>query len=315
MWGSTTDNFTARFRPRLARRRTSFSAKSYAAFRPSYPPILFRTVLGFHQLPTPAGTLLDLGCGHGLIARDLSPHSKSVTAIDPSAGMVAQAKKMTEDPKITFRQGAAEDLKFVPDASVDLAVVGQAAHWFDYSKVWPNLARVVKPGGTMAFWGYKDNVLLDYEEATKIMEHFVYGFGEVAPGMEGMGKYWEQPGRNILRDLLRSVVPPENDWKDVERLEHEPGQRNQEEKVAWLTKKMKLGEVEAYTRTFSCYNGWRDAYPEKKSRAAGGEGDIVDVMWDHMVDAVPEWKAMGEKWKDADVVSDWGTYILMARRR
>ncbi|KAK6082691.1 methyltransferase domain-containing protein [Seiridium cupressi] len=315
MWGSTTDNFTARFQPRLARRRTSFSAKSYAAFRPSYPPILFRTVLGYHQLPIPAGTLLDLGCGHGLIARDLSPHFKSVTAIDPSAGMMAQAKKMTEDPKITFRQGAAEDLKFVPDASVDLAVVGQAAHWFDYGRVWPNLARVVKPGGTMAFWGYKDNILLDYEEATKIMEHFVYGFGEVAPGMEGMGKYWEQPGRNILRDLLRSVVPPENDWKDVERLEHEPGQRNQQEKVAWLTKKMKLGEVEAYTRTFSCYSGWKDAYPEKKSRVEGGEGDIVDVMWDHMIDAVLEWKAMGDKWKDADVVSDWGTYILTARRR
>lgn len=229
--------------------------------------------------------------------------------------MIAQAKQTTSDSKIVFRQGSAEDLEFISDASMDMAVAGQAAHWFDYSKVWPNLARVVRSGGTMAFWGYKDNVLLNHEKATETMEHFVYGFGEVAPGVEGMGQYWEQPGRNILRDLLRSVVPPESDWKDVERLEHEPGEKGQEEKVAWQTKNMRLGEIEAYTRTFSCYNGWKRAYPDSKSRAEGGKGDVVDVMWDHMLDAVPEWKALGENWKDAEVVSDWGTYILMARRR
>ncbi|ETS82544.1 hypothetical protein PFICI_04420 [Pestalotiopsis fici W106-1] len=300
---------------RLLRNRTSFSAKSYAAFRPSYPPVLYKTLLAYHKLPTPSGKLLDLGCGHGLISRELSPHFKSTLAIDPSAGMVNQAKDMTKDPKIEFKHGSAEDLDFVPDSSLDMAVAGQAAHWFDYTKVWPNLARVVKSGGTMAFWGYKDNILLGYEEATTIMEHFVYGFGEVAPGVEGMGKYWEQPGRNILRNLLRSVTPPESDWEGVERLEHEPGQKGQEERIAWQTKKMKLGEVEAYTRTFSCFTGWKEAYPESRSRAEGGEGDVVDIMWDHMIDAVPEWKAMGDKWKEADVVSDWGTYILMARRR
>lgn len=229
--------------------------------------------------------------------------------------MIAQAKKMTADSKIVFRQGAAEDLAFVPDTSLDMAVAGQAAHWFDYGKVWPNLARVVKPGGTVAFWGYKDNVLLGCEKATEIMEHFTYGFGEVAPGFEGMGNHWEQPGRNILRDLLRSVVPPEKDWVDVERLEHEPGEMGHDEKTGWQKKTMKLGEVEAYTRTFSCYSSWRHAYPDLKSRAEGGDGDIVDIMWDHMIEAVPEWKAMGDKWRDAEVVSDWGTYLLMARRR
>lgn len=78
---------------------------------------------------------------------------------------------------------------------------------------------------------------------------------------------------------------------------------------------MKLGAVEGYTRTFSCYSAWKDAHPDVKSRAEGGKGDIVDVMWDHMVDAVPEWKAMGANWREADVESDWGTYILTARRK
>lgn len=299
------------------RRRSSFSAKSYAAFRPSYPPALYRTILGYHQLPTPAGAALDLGCGHGLVARELSPHFAAVTALDPSANMIAQAQRMTPDgARIAFRQGSAEDLGFVADGAVDMAVAGQAAHWFDYGRVWPNLARVVKSGGTLALFGYKDNVLLGFEPATAVMERFVYAAGEVAPGVEGMGPYWEQPGRNILRDLLRSVVPPAADWADVRRLLHEPGAAAPgEEAAAWQRKTMKLGEVEAYTRTFSCYHGWVEAHPDAKSRADGGPGDVVDVMWDHMRDAVPAWKAAGAQWREIEVVSDWGTYILMARRR
>ncbi|KAI5920603.1 S-adenosyl-L-methionine-dependent methyltransferase [Camillea tinctor] len=304
--------------------RSTFSASTYAAFRPTYPPSLFRTVLSFHQLPIatppyppPQGTaLLDIGCGHGLIARDLSPYFASVVAIDPSPGMIAEARRRTDLPAVSLFQGGVDDISvLMHSASVDMAVAGQAAHWFDYRRAWRKLASVVKPGGTLAFWGYKDNVLIGKEQATAIMERFVYGQGEVAPGWQGMGPYWEQPGRNILRNLLREVRPPESEWKDVTRLEHEPGRMNDPEETYWLRKTMKLGEVEGYTRTFSCFSGWKDAHPEKKSRAEGGDGDIVDVMWGHMVEAVPEWKALGERWREAEVVSDWGTYILMARRR
>ncbi|RYO98061.1 hypothetical protein DL765_010954 [Monosporascus sp. GIB2] len=312
--------------------RPTFSAKAYAAFRPSYPASLYRRVLSFHQqqqqppAPRPRQTmLLDLGCGHGLISRALCPHFDAVLALDPSAGMVAQAREITAadesisgagKEKIAFRAGRAEDLAdFVPgEASIDMAVAGQAAHWFDYGRVWPSLAQAVRPGGTLAFWGYKDNVLLGAEPATEIMERFGYGFGEVAPGIEGMGRFWEQPGRNILRDLLRSVVPPEEHWTDVRRLLHEPGE-SEDAETCWLRRTMRLGEVEQYTRTFSCFTGWREAYPDARSREEGGEGDIIDVMWDRMVDAVPEWKAMGDMWRDIEVVNDWGTYILMARRR
>lgn len=86
---------------------------------------------------------MDLGCGHGLIARELSPKFANVTAIDPSAGMVKQATQTTKESNVSFRQGGAEDLSFLPDKSVDLVVAGQSAHWFDYKKAWPELSRVV----------------------------------------------------------------------------------------------------------------------------------------------------------------------------
>jgi hypothetical protein len=52
-----------------------------------------------------------------------------------------------------------------------------------------------------------------------------------------------------------------------------------------------------------------------KSREDGGEGDIVDEMFDKMLEAEPEWRAMGERWRDFEVESEWGSVILLARRK
>ena len=30
--------------------------------------------------------------------------------------------------------------------------VAQAAHWFDYKKMWPETARILRKGGTVVFW-------------------------------------------------------------------------------------------------------------------------------------------------------------------
>ncbi|KAH7017263.1 S-adenosyl-L-methionine-dependent methyltransferase [Ilyonectria destructans] len=297
--------------------RATFSAAGYAAARPTYPASLFKTILGYCNSNTSNGTLLDLGCGHGVATRELAPHFGRAIAIDPSAGMIAQAAQTTKDPKISFRQGNSEDLSFIPDKSLDLAVAAQSAHWFDYAKVWPELSRVVKPGGAIAFWGYKDNIIIGHSRANKIFDRFCYGDGEVVKGIEGMNQYWERPGRDILRDLLREVKPPESDWQDVKRVMYDVDKDTFDvagPQTAWMRKNLNLGQFEAYARTFSSYQGWMDAHPEKKSRAQGGEGDIVDLMFDQILKVEPEWRALGDQWRDAEVETVWGTYILMARR-
>ncbi|KAL2162485.1 hypothetical protein VTH06DRAFT_7399 [Thermothelomyces fergusii] len=314
--------------------RATFSSAGYAAFRPSYSPVLFDRVLAFHhhhhhhheriQGQDPSGTLLDLGCGHGVVARALAPHFASVIGVDPSAGMVEQARRLTASKgggRIAFRQGRAEDLSFLADGSVDVAAAGQAAHWFDYARAWPELARVVRRGGTLAFWGYKDHVVVGHPAAAPVYERFVYGEAAPAPGWESMARFWEMPGRGILRDSFAAIVPPRADWHSVVRIAWDPDPTRADpvagapEGAAWLRKRLTLGQLQGYLRTFSAFHAWQEAHPDKRSRTEGGAGDIVDLMFDEMVAAVPEWQARGDDWKEIEVEVVWGTVLLMAKRR
>jgi ubiquinone/menaquinone biosynthesis C-methylase UbiE len=132
--------------------------------------------------------------------------------------MIKQAISSTPSekyPNIEFREASAEDLSFIPDGSLDIVVAGQAAHWFDYSKVWPELSRKLRRGGTVAFWGYKDNVFVEHPKATRILDEYCYG-------PNTMGPFWEQPGRNILRDKYKDIVPLEEDFESVERITVRP---------------------------------------------------------------------------------------------
>jgi hypothetical protein len=290
--------------------KAGFNAVSYATFRPSYPAQLFKTVLSYHQ--GVSNTLLDLGAGHGLISRELSPSFKHVMCTDPSESMVKQAKASTPSSfsNISFHLGSAENLSFVDDGTVDMVVAGQAAHWFDYSKAWPQLALKVRPGGTLAFWGYKDNIFVDYPKATKVLDEYCYGD-------DTLGSYWEQPGRNILRDKLTDIIPPENDWSDVIRHEYEPGTRGKGSGVGELLmqKTLNLGEMEGYVRTFSAFHNWVADHPDKKARKDGGDGDIVDEMFDRMLEVEPEWAANGDNWRDFELENEWGSAILLARKK
>lgn len=280
------------------------------AFRPTYPSKVFTTVLAYHQ--GPRNFAVDLGCGHGTISRTLSPSFTRVIGTDPSSRMIAQATSTTTEPNISFHAGYAQDLDFIPDGTVDLVCAGQAAHWFDYAKVWPVLAAKLRSGGTLAFWGYKDNYFADYPAATKVLDHYCY-----APGVDLMGEFWEQPGRNILREKLRDIQPPADTWRDVTRIEYEPGTKGTGSGVGevLMSKRMKLGEMEGYVRTFSAFTNWSEAHPERKARADGGVGDVVDEMFEKMLEVEPEWKKEGENWRDKTVENEWGSVILLARKK
>ncbi|KAJ8182501.1 hypothetical protein LV161_006529, partial [Aspergillus fumigatus] len=234
-------------------------------------------------------------------ARELSPHFQRVLASDPSAGMIHEARQLsTGFPNMTFYQARAEECPFAADAQVDLVTAAQSAHWFDYAKLWPEMRRIVRSGGTLAFWGYKDHVLVSDPRATSIINEYAYGQD---PWL--LGSYWQQPGRSIVQQKLRAVQPPVEDWEDVSRDEYEPGV---EGGTRFMHARMTLGSMEEYVRTWSSFHAWQRKWPDRIRRAPGNtdqRGDVIDEMMDKIRETEPSFQR--DDWKDVEVDVEWGT--------
>jgi len=56
------------------------------------------------------GTLLDLGCSYGKIAKALSPYFKRIVAVDGSQALINQAKKENSAPNIFYQVSLVENL-------------------------------------------------------------------------------------------------------------------------------------------------------------------------------------------------------------
>ncbi|MDO5657008.1 MAG: class I SAM-dependent methyltransferase [Paracoccus sp. (in: a-proteobacteria)] len=90
---------------------------------------------------------LDLGCGEGRFCRIMSAMGLRVTGIDPTAALLAQARKL--DPSGDYREGRAEALD-LPENSFDLVV--SYLTLIDIDDAHAALAetrRVLRPGGSL----------------------------------------------------------------------------------------------------------------------------------------------------------------------
>ncbi len=120
---------------------------AYARFRPEYPPQLatfLASVTPDHRLA------VDVGCGNGQLTQLLAPHFRAVVGLDPSANQLANA---TFHERIDYQCAPAEQLPLA-DHSATLMTAAQAAHWFDLRAFYPEVRRVVAPGGVLALISY-----------------------------------------------------------------------------------------------------------------------------------------------------------------
>ncbi|GAA1839542.1 class I SAM-dependent methyltransferase [Pseudonocardia ailaonensis] len=139
-----------------ATRARSFGAVAddYAAHRPGYP----EEAVAWALAPAPGRPrVLDLAAGTGKLTASLLDRADvgEVVAVEPDPGMLARLR--ADLPGVDAREGTAEQIP-LPDASVDAVLVGQAIHWFDEERAYPEIARVLRPGGVFAgFWNADDS--------------------------------------------------------------------------------------------------------------------------------------------------------------
>jgi SAM-dependent methyltransferase len=130
---------------------TSFDAQAaeYARLRPGYPAAAV-------DLAVPAGSpmVLDLGAGTGKLTGSVLNRAGTAVAVEPLPGMLAELHRRY--PAALAVAGAAEHIP-LSDNVVDAVVVGQAFHWFDTAPALAEMARVLRPGGTLSLlWNHDD---------------------------------------------------------------------------------------------------------------------------------------------------------------
>ncbi len=167
----------------------SESAADYARFRPSYPPALFAWLAD--QSPSRL-MAVDLGTGSGQAAHGLAEHFDRVVGLDASDEQLANARP---HPRVEYRRAAAEDTG-LRENSVDLMLAAQSFHWFQPDTFFPEVSRVLWPGGVLALSSYQLPVIGPAVDRV-IVELY----------QDLLGKYWE-PERRLVENGYRTVDVP-----------------------------------------------------------------------------------------------------------
>src|SRR5690349_5291920 len=114
---------------------------NYARGRPSYPVEAVR-VAGLAG----SSVVLEVGAGTGKLTRVLVDEFAEVVAVEPDPHMRSWFSALC--PRASLLAGMAEALPFA-SGSVDAVFVAEAFHWFDHRRALAEVARVLRPGGTL----------------------------------------------------------------------------------------------------------------------------------------------------------------------
>ncbi len=124
-------------------------AADYDRYRPPPPPEALDWLI-----PPDATAVLDLAAGTGAVTRLLAGRAERVFAVEPDERM--RAVLAARCPQAEALPGRGEDIP-LPGASVDAVVISSAWHWLDPDLAVPEIARVLRPGGTLGvIWVSRD---------------------------------------------------------------------------------------------------------------------------------------------------------------
>jgi SAM-dependent methyltransferase len=134
--------------------RFGSAADEYHRFRPHPPEATVDWLVGTGTGAPAIDSAVDIGAGTGLFTEPLSRRVATVFAVEPDPAM--RARLTAHCPDVTVLAGSAENIP-LPDRSVRAAFSNSAWHWADPLLAFPEIARVLLPGGVLGVsWSMPD---------------------------------------------------------------------------------------------------------------------------------------------------------------
>lgn len=130
------------------------TAEYYVRYRRGYPKGILAAIIDQLRLGT-GDTVVDLGCGTGLLTAPVAQRVGLVVGVDPEADMLAIARRETPfRSNIVWVLGSDQDLpalaRLLGDGAVGAITVGQALHFMDYDQLFVRGRGLLRRGGGVA---------------------------------------------------------------------------------------------------------------------------------------------------------------------
>jgi ubiquinone/menaquinone biosynthesis C-methylase UbiE len=173
----------------MAEARYDTIGKAYNTTRKADPYLASR----IYELLDPVrdGLYLEVGCGTANYLTALAQKGLRFYGVDPSAVMLEKAR--AKDNDAVFVQGIAEELPFQDRHFDGVTAIVTMHHWSDLSKGLSEIARVLKPGGSLVCFSFTPEQLKGYW-----LNHYFPGTmdnsSKVTPGIEEMFRDFREAG-------------------------------------------------------------------------------------------------------------------------
>ncbi len=254
-------------------------AEEYDRERRGYPDGLVDAACAYGGL-RPGDSVVEVGCGTGLLTSSLLGRGLIVDAVDPGANMIRLAeRRVGEEAAVRFHHGRFEEVA-LPQRAFAAVFSATAFHWIEPSVGWARAAELLAPGGLLALLQYCD---VHHASTADDWQALIDALATIAPGIAAT---WPElrdadtilAGAASRRDNISEVWS----WIGGHRLAVSEAARlfeDVEVAVAPIYTEQTGDEVNAVLRTTSLYaripEDRRQAFQDENLRVAERLGGVI----------------------------------------